>query len=161
MTDDTYIRMILVLPDEFFKDWKWQVGDRAITLNHKNREAMVVAFNVWSDPKIIHVLFFGMEGYTYLQSLEFLRPLPSQRQLQDMLIDPKNPIDLEVWKLLEEFQKFVSAELIRHHERGVYLENSFDVFWLKFVMFYKYKMLWKREAWVKIEENLSSGIGVY
>ncbi len=85
--DKEYIKMVLALPEEFFKDWKWQVGDRAISTNHDNKEAMVVDFDVWTDPKVIHVLYFGMVGYTYLQSLDFLRPLPSQRQLQEMLIN--------------------------------------------------------------------------
>ena len=28
--NEEYIKMILALPDEFFADWEWQAGDRAI-----------------------------------------------------------------------------------------------------------------------------------
>jgi hypothetical protein len=158
MLDDNYIKMALALPDDFFKDWKWQYGDQFITYVWKHGEQIPENVRIIGDSDLLE----GKVGRWLLGDfIDYackMRPLPSQRQLQDMLINPKTPIDLDVWKLLEEFQKFVSVELIRHHESGVYLENSFDVLWLKFVMFYKYKMLWKREVWVKIEDKLSAGI---
>jgi hypothetical protein len=28
--NDTYIKMVLALPDDFFRDWEWQAGDGSV-----------------------------------------------------------------------------------------------------------------------------------
>ena len=53
--DETYLKMILALPDEFFDGWEWQAGDKALINNE-----------VWT-------VFGGT------------RPIPSQEQLQKMM----------------------------------------------------------------------------
>ena len=139
--NELYKKMILALPSNFFENWEWKAGDKAFSLK-REKELMVVEFDVWSDPRIIHAKFIGEVGYTYLENLETLRPLPNQKQLQSLAIRKES--DSSNVFILIEFTAYVK-------ERGYkwYKNKSMECLWLEFLMDTKHHFDWKKDKWVK------------
>ncbi|MDD4588803.1 MAG: hypothetical protein PHG06_00040 [Parabacteroides sp.] len=143
ITNPEYIKMVLGLPDEFFAGWEWQEGDHAISLRDNKSEAIITEFDVWHDPKIIHVKFVGEIGFTYLFSLDNLRPVPSQEQLQELIIKSQNCKPSDVFNLFQTWYYIYS------HQKDNTVFNSFKEAWLHCYMWLD-KKEWNGESWVKI-----------
>jgi hypothetical protein len=78
---DEYIKMVLALPEEFFKDWEWKEGDHLL---HKE-----LGSDQWYERTIGElevsrntILYKVVDYHDELEGE--IRPLPSQRQLQEL-----------------------------------------------------------------------------
>lgn len=142
--------MILALPDEFFKDWEWQAGDKLF--HKKDKELYMVsrvtekiyAYQFERDPS--RLITFFTPGW------RCVRPIPNQEQLQEIL--KSRPTKLKEkfsahcpdkitdgWLLLffNEYIEFLSPSIWNIEFRG---------FWLMFVMFVLYDQEWNGSEWL-------------
>jgi len=80
---DEYKRMILALPEDFFQGWVWQEGDKFL---HKELGSEHWNECVTGDYKadLEGVIWYVVPDY-YDRLEGEIRPLPSQKQLQDMI----------------------------------------------------------------------------
>ena len=150
--DEMYLNMILALPDEFFDGWEWNAGDRAILLDdHYKREVLVINthYQIISS-RVAKLLFPGsLEGCKTEEHITRLRPIPSQEQLQNKILDH--------WKktawcgytplsLLSEFRIFVFEKC----EIREFIENKTTIIemLLMFSMSEIYNQKWDGEKWI-------------
>jgi hypothetical protein len=122
---DEYLQMVLALPDEFFKDWKWEDGDAFLyKMDGDWIESYIGQYaienNVIMEPNLVEY-FIPVEGE--------IRPLPSQKQLQEI-----SGLDWDLYyhDIVKNYSEYDSAE-----QAG-----------LARVMYVKYHKKWDGEKWI-------------
>lgn len=148
MENKKYIEMVLALPEEFFKDWEWNVGDLAIT--YTGSEILLITdplIQQFGYPNRIEAMRFSkIKSYEILY-MEDLRPIPNQKQLQQMLIDYENKDNI-YWKsndfsISERFiAVVVEGDLVNDIEN-----KTLDEMWLEFVMYLIFEKVWDGGKW--------------
>ena len=78
MINSEYLKMILALPNEFFKGWGWKDGDSFIRLYDGH-------IGYLGNYKIDELSVQFTWGSTWAGCLEDIRPIPSQGQLIGMI----------------------------------------------------------------------------
>ena len=150
--DEMYLKMILALTDEFFDGWEWNAGDRAILLDdHYKREVLVINthYQIISS-RVAKLLFPGsLEGCKTEEHITRLRPLPSQEQLQKMLIDFENKDSKykhsNYFIISERFIAVViEGDLVADMENKTLTEM-----WLEFVVYLMRNKTWNGTKWIK------------
>lgn len=125
--NDLYIKMVLALPDSFFNGWQWKNGDRYVIL-HPNGQI--------SDDYIADV-----DCWKFDSDLN-IRPLPSQRQLQNIIMQKMN------WSpkaLLQMFFWWAETNMKRD---DFWQFESWDCGWLRYLMDVIYFETWDGEKWL-------------
>jgi hypothetical protein len=157
--EDNYIKMVLALPDEFFKDWKYEDGDQVFLL--EDIDDYSSSFDPWIgtytvfDGCIATDGLHNIEEWTYVEYVvreRKLKPIPSQRQLQDMLMAHKpHKVESFVGDLHALFFNF--RTWIQNGDEDSWwdfrdeLEN-FDQAWLCYAMEVLYNKNWNGEKWI-------------
>jgi hypothetical protein len=139
-----YIKMVLALPLDFFKDWEWQEGDHLL---HKELgsdqwyERTIGELEVSRNTILYRVI-------DYHDTLEGdIRPLPSQRQLQDMakkVLTEKHNVEFDDWRLLVDFYNVTRDSFFRVFSP---INYTLDVMWLQYVVHRMYNKRWDGEQW--------------
>lgn len=150
--NDEYLRMILALPDEFFEGWEWQAGDRAVNISN-NRMIMILWAtepNIWKKERYAcyynyHPSFSNEMGSKI--TLSEIRPIPSQEQLQDIILKKfhENGLDITDREGLYIFWRLQDWLHGQDFKEMAYLR--FECIWLKFLMYLNGKT-WNGESWV-------------
>lgn len=137
MNNDTYLKMVLALPDKFFEGWEWQAGDKFLSQDSEGK---------WSIHSIgDKLLRNGVIGWCFQCSFsgcEFeCRPLPTQEQLQSicMKIIQCSPRDL---------LRFFEAWLYEDEIRPVIKFENFNDLWLKYAVWVWGRKEWRGSEWV-------------
>lgn len=131
--------MILALPEDFFKDWKLEIGDLVIAIGPNK----VMKF--YSDDG--KELGGHWKTVVYLDSgstvaiCNELRPIPNQKQLQEML-------NLSPIKFIEGIFKFASSKIPKDADLSIY-SIDMECFTLAYVMEMKFGKYWNGENWVE------------
>jgi len=142
--------MVLALPDDFFKGWQWQAGDRAIIFHGKEISILGKQNEyIWyyDRGELVFSIDF-IKNDIAMVHVNDLRPIPSQKQLQDMLISPKLQPHSNLWTIFRTFEDFFRSETMRFHNLGIALDDSFEMLWLKYVMQTKFKAEWRDGNWI-------------
>lgn len=87
--DKEYLNMVLALPDDFFENWRWKAGDKGLIISEEREVIMLGQTGqlIWYYDR--GDLLFNPE---YVKNdiatieINYIRPLPNQEQLQEMLI---------------------------------------------------------------------------
>jgi len=146
MTDE-YLKMILALPEEFFDGWKWKEGDQFLRYNHECKYVEIQG----------HVGNYSLYSYTgkirninetgdYVEG--DLRPVPSQEQLQKMILNYyfKNGLDIkgrENLYLLWRFQDWLRGQSFEDCS-GLTIKELM----LEFLMYVVYTKKWDGKKWI-------------
>ncbi len=137
MIDPEYIKMVLALPDEFFKGWEWKAGDYALLIRN-NKEIRFIR----SNGILNQALFTGLDDVTkvYMVGFDQIIPIPSQERLQKMLIDKMG------WSqrsLLIHVNKWFDYIIINSLP-----VESFEIELLKFYQYFINDCEWDGEKWI-------------
>lgn len=150
MADETYIKMVLALPPEFFKDWKINDGDK-FWLTDDTDEWYVPsneyeAYTIMDGKLVSHVV--DPEDWIFA-SLDVGRPIPTQEQLQDMM--KKYYRENRKWYMQEDptdfelLQRFIEMLLCAPDaSKG----DSIKMMWLKCLVWEMYEKNWNGSSWV-------------
>ncbi len=149
---DQYIQMVLALPESFFDGWKWQAGDRAILMDDRyKREVIVISSrNQIVSRKMVNLLF--PDAFDESKTEEYvsrLRPVPSQKQLQDILLTYDHDdcgFMSELQALFYWFNYWVKGENQMNGFRNEF--SDFDQLWLAFAMHTLHGETWDGENWI-------------
>lgn len=139
ITNPEYIKMILALPNDFFEDWEWRTGDKAVKI--LNNEIVVF---LWKAEE--HAWYynyhpsFSNEMSSAIKLCD-IRPLPSQEQLQNKIIKSQNCKPSDVFNLFQTWYYIYS------HQKDNTGFNSFKEAWLHCYMWLE-KKEWNGEKWV-------------
>jgi hypothetical protein len=147
MPDETYIKMVRALPESFFDGWEWKAGDKLIsdsiiyTVIGGNKSGALVIGEDMSLSSTNNLNFGAL--------LRDSRPLPSQKQLQETIL---NHWKKNAWagytylQLLSEFRLFIfeKSDIKRLIEEKITICEM----WLMFLMYDLYKKRWNGESWV-------------
>jgi len=133
--DEQYIKMCNC--PEIQDKWEPKVGDRTdcgIITNIINRESIIVYYD-----RSGHFPEFGFDE---------LKWLPSQEQLQGMLLTPS----IGHYELVENFWDFVwgldnEADLESNEEGEYLLYRNINQLWLAFVMYELHDKKWEERGW--------------
>lgn len=141
--DDTYLKMVLALPDEFFKGWKWKDGDQVYLTEEIDEYSCSDDHGLYTvfDGLLANDGFLNTENWLYVRAIDFKngRPIPSQEQLQDMM-------ELSVPNFINEFFEF--SESIPNEKEYPIFRTNMDCFTLAYVMDRKFKKYWDGENWM-------------
>ena len=126
--DETYLKMILALDDEFFDGWEWQAGDKALVNNEVwtvfggNSNGMVVI------GENLQQFSIGDLDFSYKIG-DKARPIPRQEQLQKL-----SGLDWDLYyhDLVKNYSEYNSAE-----QAG-----------LAMIMYTKCGKIWDGEQWL-------------
>lgn len=77
---DEYTKMVLALPDEFFEGWEWKHGDQFIVSYCDEPDVYYIG-----DCGLVEGKPHDIVSEDYFEIKGEIRPLPSQKQLQDMI----------------------------------------------------------------------------
>jgi len=151
--------MLLALPSDcpLCKEWQWSAGD-------------IVYFKNWDMLFLIDFASPNGVSAVKLNSLtptfeinpdvpinDAIRPIPSQRQLQDIakktieekykqdFIDHGLPEKWDDWRLLIDFYNVIHDSFYRVFHPGEY---TFEMMWLQYLMWISDKRRWNGEKWV-------------
>jgi hypothetical protein len=161
-----YLKMVLSLPEEFFEDWEWKTGDRAILLDDSyKREVMILNTDTEISRhklKVAKLLFPGsLNGVKTEERFERLRPISSQEQLQEMCINfhmKHNGMTRK--RAILHVMGFWADTLTRKHdfeykkvEDNLDYEyfgdpEDFSILMLKYTVSLIYMLTWDGEQWV-------------
>ena len=135
---DQYIKMVLALPEELFKRWKWKEGDTFLYKEDESETYSIgyIGTHILSNTKPVGFMDICFDPFEHLMNL---RPLPSQEQLQNMCLEKEEPFDPEI---LYVFTDWVYSTL-----RSVKF-SSLESAWLQYVMWVIYKKEWDGEKWI-------------
>ena len=124
---DQYIKMILALPDEFFKGWEWKVGDKYL-INYG--DYWDIGFIGDSSIENREVGYYFITVGEFQKFREELRPLPSQEQLQKL-----SGLDWDLYyhDLVKNYSEYDSDE-----QAG-----------LAMITYMKYGKIWNGTKWIK------------
>lgn len=152
--NDKYIKMVLALPESFFDGWEWKTGDDYLLKYHNPRshketwqagtigDAFVTVDGVIGYPEGLDFKFKSYEGE--------LRPLPSQKQLQDKILSAwkKNWTGFTYFMLVCEFWRYI--EKLPRETIQEFIENKTDLdeMWLMFFMQEIESKKWDGENWI-------------
>lgn len=147
--DNQYIKMILALPDEFFENWEWRTGDKAVNILNSRIITILWATepDIWKTERYAMYYSrqtpFSKEGSTKIKLCE-IRPLPSQEQLQEMI---KKHNILHNVKLtdLEILERVVGWHVRRDHNKN---QNKCSKQIFLEVLMWLNDKLWDGEKWV-------------
>jgi len=143
MENENYIKMILALPDKFFKNWEFEDGDQFYLTEDYEYYPSSKNYKTYTiiNGKLASNIYAPEEWRCV--SLDLGRPIPRQEQLQDMVINKFNGIP-EI-QLLESFYSWVNTQR--------YVDKKFEFHSIKCSMLrYAVLMLlrkeWDGEKWV-------------
>ena len=145
---DEYKKMVLSLPDEFFEGWEWSTGDKAVNVLNNRRIVVLWVTNPdkWKTERYAAYYnyhpSFSKEVFTKIKLCD-IRPIPSQEQLQKMVISSLNYYsnDFLISKLF--ISSVIEGDLVENIEN-----KTLDEMWLEFVMFMVYEKRWDGEKWI-------------
>lgn len=126
--DETYLKMVLALPEKFFENWKWQEGD-TLLIKHVDSDWCIYHIGSKSENEPDGVI----DGYDFNNPDWFIknniRPVPSQEQLQKL-----SGLDWDLY----------------YHdlEKNYYEHDSAEEAGLAMLMYTKYGKHFDGEAWV-------------
>lgn len=143
MTGDLYIRMVLALPEDFFKGWEWKEGDKQV-LQCKNGN-LYYKFVCEEDIGTVYI----DTNYSYYDcSQARLRPLPDQKQLQDVIKSnfKKSDSTVKDYDVIKLFCDWFEARFVIEYK--VIENESIDCIWLRYVMDVIYNKTWNGESWI-------------
>lgn len=142
MITKNYIKM-REKAEEIQKDWKPKNGDYIYFLNSVGVIIMEPSGNwsVFSDK--IDLFAYSSIGNNYMKDSIWL---PTQEQLQEMILDNPNADFQPLW-LLNKFKMF--TDTINIGSLGTGIEDSFNELWLAFVMKEKYNKIWNGKDWIR------------
>jgi hypothetical protein len=134
---DTYIKLILALPEDFFKDWVWQDGDKFLNKEPGSinwNESAVGDIEISDDNRLMQRI---TDDEYYITGE--IRPLPNQKQLQSM-------INLSPIKFLEDIFEFAGEYIPNDADLSIY-SIDMDCFTLAYVVDRKYGKYWTGDKW--------------
>lgn len=145
--DDQYIKMILALPDEFFKGWEWKVGDNLIILSNKyNGEAIIIDADLKYNKESVECMSLNSEYIVFI-NLNSCIPIPSQEQLQEMILNYQENTTgnrFNNWKLIKEFYNFINCGILK----CVPETYTARELWLQYLMHVVCNHRWNGEVWL-------------
>lgn len=147
--DPEYLKMVLALPEDFFENWKWQVGDKQV-LQCKSGKL----YHKLVCEEDVGTVYIDT-NYSYLDcSQARMRPIPSQEQLQKMLKSNILTDAGNLWHVFCTFDEFVHSEYERRSflKTGKLISDSFEMLWLSCVMKTKYNQIWDGNVWADEEK---------
>jgi hypothetical protein len=129
MLDEMYVKMVLALPEDFFKDWKWEEGDQFLTFYDEEWHVNFVGSNEIHNNKIGTWRPAWGDDVSFFVNRDPKIPLPNQKQLQEI-----SGLDWDLYyhDLVKNYSEYDSAE-----QAG-----------LARVMYVKYHKKWDGEKWV-------------
>ena len=142
MSDELFKKMVLALSPKFFEDWQWKEGDVFL---HKE-----LGSDFWNE-KVIgnHTVSGNTVMYIVGEYEDVLdgeiRPLPSQKQLQNICM---NLIQCSPQELL----RFFEAWLYEDEIRPVVDFEDFDDLWLKYTVWVWSRQEWDGEKWAEVKK---------
>lgn len=131
--NDNYIKRIIALGEDFFKDWNWQEGDRYVALEHNchNFTNPEWTTGYCSDDCFPQWKCASCKGNYYIKWI----PLPNLNQLSNMY-DPD-------WK--KAYSRFMSWYYDRDYPFGLCYTCPEDM-WLDMVVRKRTGMSWDTES---------------
>ena len=149
--DDLYNKMILALPGDFFKDWQWHIGDKALCLDSLSRGEVIIMDGICHGlVKVAWVDRIFLE--TEQECIDRLRPVPSQKQLQSIIKQHWLKPDATDYDVLVFFQNWFRVIYRSNCTYGIKykeIENeSIDCIWLRYTMHVICDKTWNVEAWI-------------
>ena len=151
--DDLYKKMILALPEDFFTDWQWHIGDKALCLDSLSRGEVIIMDGICHGlVKVAWVDRIFLE--TEQECIDRLRPVPSQKQLQSIIKQHwlKSDDTVKDYDVLVFFQDWFRVRYGSSYTYGLRykeIENeSIDCIWLRYTMHVIYNKNWNGEAWI-------------
>ena len=125
--NDMYLKMVSVLPDEFFDGWEWQAGDKYL-INYG--DYWDIGFIGDSSIENREVGYYFITVGEFQKFREELRPLPSQEQLQKL-----SGLDWDLYyhDLVKNYSEYDSDE-----QAG-----------LAMITYMKYGKIWNGTKWIK------------
>lgn len=153
---EEYKKMVLALPDEFFSGWEWKEGDKGIL----DGEEVLFLGNIREI-----AWYYGRGEFEFsinhimhdiaMCTLKDLRPLPSQRQLQEKLhkhfigcmVSVSDDDKYVYYYMLAGFEQFVK-NTIEQETFDVMKEFDLDCLWLLYAMWLLYDKKWDGEKWI-------------
>jgi hypothetical protein len=145
MADETYIKMVLALPEEFFKDWQWKEGDQFLYRYNKLEpfeSYYIGSFGVGVENGQI-VTATNVEGETH-DAGEYI-PIPSQKQLLNIYKEKEN-CQFESLALLE-FANWLESIVSLDHSFCLKYQESNEIL-LLFVMYKCFDKVWNGSKWI-------------
>jgi hypothetical protein len=128
--------MILALPDEFFKDWKWQAGDYALRVGYDTHPIVMIVRQLYTNGEVMHGVYNAILPYIdchdIVVDIERLRPLPNQEQLQKMV----NPDWVTAYDLFYKWT-YLNPQRTKDPKEK----------WLQLVIEKKYGLNWDGDKW--------------
>ena len=149
--DDLYKKMILALPEDFFTDWQWHIGDKALCLDSLSRGEVILMKGIchglvkvaWVDR-----IFLKKEQ----ECIDRLRPVPSQKQLQSIIKQhwlKSDATDYNVLVFFQDWFRVIFRSNCTYSIRYKEIKNeSIDCIWLRYAMHVIYNKTWNGEAWI-------------
>lgn len=131
--DEEYIKMILALPEELFKDWKYKNGDSILEFYDQKWNVHCIGDREIEDNEIGTIQ--GWECEFYSDDGIPTRPLPNQEQLQEMS-------GLDWWT-------FYSA-IVHKSDISYEKDESILCACLKQTMWILYGQKWNGEKWASL-----------
>jgi hypothetical protein len=167
--DDGYLKMVMELPNEFFTDWQYEDGDKFwLTLDDIDLDISPSKdhgeYTVF-DGKLATDGVHDTENWYYVKgfSLQEGRPIPSQGQLQEMLINfnmknnamSRKRAILHVmgwWADYLTTKHDFEYEKIQRYEDYNELGDpeDFDILMLKFTVGNLLLLQWNGKKWIKL-----------
>lgn len=150
--NDEYLKMVLALPDEFFDGREWNDGDQVYLTediddyDSSDYHGLYTVF----DGLLAHSGINDTENWLNVRAINFKngRPLPSQEQLQNMILNyySKNGLDIkdrENLYLLWRFQEWLRDQTFDECA-GLTIKELL----LLFLMYVIYNKRWDGEKWL-------------
>lgn len=143
-TSDEYLKMVLALPDEFFKDLTPKLGDVVIALGPNIKMVFISRAGsglgeIWNEVRYL-------DDERSILISDSLRIIPSQEQLQEKIMKSTN-LGKKEWtpaELLIRFHRFIS---IAFEINPNYTIESWNIEWLRFCMGELYLLSWVGGKW--------------
>jgi len=160
---DQYIKMILALPEEFFKGWKWKDGDTFLYRPAQEDEWEIYHIGSFGTMVNNGVIVFATLIEDATPSQGKYRPVPSQEQLQNLLIKfhmihnrcTRKRAILHImghWADYLMRKHDFEYDKIERNEAYEYFGNpeDFDILMLRFMVGIILMLEWNGDSWEKM-----------
>ena len=135
--DDLYKKMLLSLPDDFFINWQWHIGDKALCLDSLSRGEVIIMDGICHGlVKVAWVDRIFLE--TEQECIDRLRPVPSQKQLQECYA-------VNGFTFIHMLHIFSEERISRV---GCKIPYDVDCITLAYIVYLKYDKEWNGETWI-------------